>query len=361
MKHPLIRAIVAGGGAFAVATCAMILIAGQLSGWRAPTPLERLRPQSVAAEAAPAVLQPTTSSDLSFAVDGGTVRGVLTAPRERADVGVVLVAGSGSSDRRSLLPLAAQLAQAGVAVMTYDKRRAGYSALHRDYAQLADDALAAVDALRTTTGIARVGALGVSEGGWVLSAAAARPDSSLDFAVLGSAPVVSPLEQISWTADTAVAPAPLPLRSALATVLAGGRAVVDYLDFDSRPLLAAMPVPVLAVWGADDATVPVNEAYRRLHSALGDRLSACIVAGTGHDILADTDPWLTSVVRWMRAPYGPYLTGTEPAASTGVAVAPRLTVLTDPRSHVAVSSVIAIVTALAVRRRRITPLEGAHS
>lgn len=359
MRHPLISAILAGGGAFAAATCVMILVAGQLSDWHAPSPLEPLRP-GVATETTPSTSEPTTSTDLTFAVDGGTARGVLTAPHDVSEAGVVLVAGAGASDRRSLLPLAEQLAAAGVAVLTYDKRTAGYSPLQRDYAQLAGDALAAVDALRRTTGITRIGALGLSEGGWVLTAAAARADSALDFVVLGSASVVSPLEQISWTADTAVVQAPRPLRSALATVLAGGRAVMGYLDFDSRPLLAATRVPVLALWGADDETVPVNEAYRRLRMALGDRLSAQIIADTGHELGAGTDPWLASAAQWMLSPSGPFLIGVEPVESMGVAVAPGPSWLTDPRIHVAVSLVMSIVTALAVWRRSAARLKRAH-
>ncbi len=349
-RRSITRGLLSGTAVFLTATGVMILSASQLSNWQPPSPLDPLHPHRItdAPSEAPAQI---TSSTLAFDIKGRATLGLLTAPAQDAAVGVVLVAGAGRSDCRSLLPLAEDLARSGFAVLTYDKRDVGYSALHRDFEQLADDVLFAVTALREATGITRVGALGVSEGGWVVSAAAGRPGTPLSFAMLVSAPIVSPLEQVSWVADRALTETPPVIRRASATVLAGGRTVVDYLDFDPHPAMAATDVPVLALWGAQDATVPVNEAYRRLRSALGARLSAHIVAETGHDLLANTKSWLPRMVRWMREPGGSSLTGVEPAQSLGVALPPQSLWFTDPRLHLGLSVGMAVITTLAVRQR----------
>ncbi len=351
MRHPLVRALAAGVAAFAATTALTVATSAQLSGWEQPPPLEPLHPQKIA-DPAPALRVITTRTDVSFSSGGAVTEAILISPRADADVGVVLVPGAGRADRLALLPLAEGIAALGIAVLTYDKRSDGYSALHRDYEQLADDALGAADALRRATGVARVGALGISEGGWVVSAAAARnSDTSLNFVILASAPVVSPLEQSSWVVDSALHDAPELIRRTGATVLAQGRHIIDYLDFDPRPLLKRIHVPVLAIWGADDATVPVNEAYRRLHSALNRTLTALIVAGAGHDIVVDPDPWLATATNWMTSPSAPALTGSEPSSAVGVAIPPARGLLTDPRLHVAASTAIAAIITLAVWRR----------
>ena len=357
MRHPLVRALAAGVAAFAAITALTIATSAQLSGWEPPPQLEPLHPQELA-DPPPALPLSTTRTEVSFATAGAVTEAVLTSPRAGADVGVVLVSGAGPADRLALLPLAERIAASGIAVLTYDKRSDGYSMLHRDYEQLADDVLRAADALRRTPGVARVGALGISEGGWVVSAAAARFDTPLNFVILASAPIVSPLEQSSWIVDSALHDAPELVRRAGATVLAQGRHIIDYLDFDPRTLLTRIKVPVFAVWGADDATVPVNEAYRRLDSALKPPLTARIVAGAGHDIVRDPDPWLATATAWMASPSGPGLAGSEPSTAAGVAIPPVRGPMADARLHVAASTATAAIVTLAVWRRAKKHREG---
>lgn len=361
MRHPLVRALAAGAAVFVATTTVIVAICAQVSGWQPPPQLEPLHPDPIVDRAA-ATAAITTRTTVSFRSAGEALRAVLIVPSRGADVGVVLVSGAGPADRLALLPLAEQIAASGIAVLTYDKRTDGYSALHRDYDQLADDALAAADTLRHATGAVRVGALGISEGGWVVSAAAARATVTLlNFVVLASAPVVSPLEQSSWATDSALREAPVLVRRTAATVVAQGRAIIDYLDFDPGPLLARIDVPVLAIWGADDATVPVNEAYRRLRVALGSALTAHIVGGAGHDIVGDPEPWLAIATDWMDTPSGGGLTGSEPARTSGVARTPASSLLTDPRLHAAVSAAIAIIVSLAVWHRARRTGQGANS
>lgn len=106
---------------------------------------------------------------------------------------VVLVAGSGpqtrhvqNSGHRMFDVLADHLARQGIAVLRYDKR--GVSRSTGDYdghtgAQLADDAYAAVLALRATGRFAHVGVIGHSEGSQVSAAVAAAHPEAVDFIV----------------------------------------------------------------------------------------------------------------------------------------------------------------------------------
>lgn len=104
----------------------------------------------------------------------------------RAAPGLVMIGGSGPSDRHSdgfFDVLAGHLVREGVAVLRYDKRGVGGSQgrwASGSVEQLAADAAGAVAALRAHAGVdgERVGVLGHSEGAWVamrLGAGATAP------------------------------------------------------------------------------------------------------------------------------------------------------------------------------------------
>lgn len=289
-------------------------------------------------------------SSLDLPVEGGRTRALLVEPEGGASVGVVLVPGAGPSDREDGLAVAETLARRGVAALTYDKRTEGYSPLRRDFTVLADDALAAVEALRDATTVERVGAWGVSEGSWVVMEAAARPQTSLAFAVLASAPVVSPAEQAAWVVDGRLRTAPGPIRLVATGVIGQGRSFLGYLDFDSRPRLRATGIPVMAVWGAQDAVVPVNEAYRRLDDGLDGDLTARIVPGLGHDVQAEVGTWAGCVAAWMREPVAAGLVGVEPSSDLGAPRVPVALWYSDPRLHLVTALLAAVLLALAVTR-----------
>ncbi|MFH8469219.1 alpha/beta hydrolase family protein [Streptomyces sp. NPDC017991] len=126
----------------------------------------------------------------------------LPAPSRSARAGVVLVGGSGPTDRDNdtfFPPLRHHLLNAGIAVLSYDKRGVGASSGDWRAATLTDlatDASAALDFLRSQPEVqARTaGFFGHSEGGWVvLRAATARDD--LPWVVTNSCPGVSPAVQ----------------------------------------------------------------------------------------------------------------------------------------------------------------------
>lgn len=348
--RPVAKGALAGIVAFVATTIATITVTTLAIGGETAKRLAPLQPRPAveSPESGPAT---TTRSELIFPVEGGRTSAILVEPDGGAEAGVVIVAGAGSSDRDDQLAVAEQFAARGIAALAYDKRADGYTPFHRDYTRLADDVLAAVTAMHDATGIDRIGAWGISEGGWVISDAAARPDTPLAFAILASAPVVSPGEQSAWIVDSRLQAAPAPMRLAAAAVVGQGRFLLDYLDFDSRPLLATTHIPVMAIWGADDAVVPVNEAYRRLDAGLDGALAARIFPGLGHDMHADIGAWLPAVAAWIGEPRGAGLVGVEPASDLGVARMPPPRWHSDPRLHLAAAVLAAAVAAITVTRR----------
>ncbi|AQP46947.1 hypothetical protein BW730_04835 [Tessaracoccus aquimaris] len=350
MTRLTVKGVLAGVAAFTVTTIATIAATTLATGGE---PAARLAPLQPASGVEPPESGPvaTTRSDLTFPVDGGKAGAVLVEPEGGAEVGVVIVAGAGGSGRGDLLALAEQFAEHGVAALTYDKRADGYTFFRRDYPQLADDVIAAAAAMRASTGIDRIGALGISEGGWVISDAAARPSTPLAFTVLASAPVVTPGEQSAWIVDSRLQASPAWVRLALATINGQGRFLMDYFDFDIRPRLAAAHTPVMAIWGAEDAIVPINEAYRRLDAALDGVLVARIFPGLGHDMSADVDVWLPAVAAWIRQPDGAGLSGVGPSSDLGVAPIPPPRWYSDPRLHLAVAILATITTVVTITHR----------
>jgi dipeptidyl aminopeptidase/acylaminoacyl peptidase len=149
------------------------------------------------------------------AADSVTLAGVVLLPRVRKLVGklggplrevplklpaAVMIHGSGTSDRDNIwaYQFAAHLARTGFVVLLPDKRGSGASGGRwqtADFDVLAADALAAVAVLKQELGVdsARIGAVGLSQGGWIAPLAAGR--GKLAFAVNISGAAVTPYEQ----------------------------------------------------------------------------------------------------------------------------------------------------------------------
>jgi pimeloyl-ACP methyl ester carboxylesterase len=138
---------------------------------------------------------PYKDQELAIASRDGVMLGAtLSVPNAPARPNaVVLVAGSGPQTRhvenfghRQFDVLADHLARQGIAVLRYDKR--GIARSTGDFeghtaADLADDAYAAVQALRATGRFGRVGLVGHSEGSHVSAAVAAANPDAVDFIV----------------------------------------------------------------------------------------------------------------------------------------------------------------------------------
>jgi uncharacterized protein len=202
----------------------------------------------------------------------------------------------------------------GLAALIYDKRGVGESKgdiRNTGLADLADDAIGAVQLLKQTPGVdpKRIGVWGHSQGGWVAPIAAAR-SSDVAFVIAQSGPSVTAAEQEIYRVETSarneglsaaeVAEAADYERRLMHWVKTGeGREwleeaartktnarwahLVEFNEklpdlpsqraqtfwyFDPMPSYAKVKVPMLAVFGDRDAFVPVERSVTLLRQAL---------------------------------------------------------------------------------------------
>ncbi|MFG3257604.1 alpha/beta hydrolase family protein [Streptomyces sp. NPDC048172] len=307
--------------------------------------------------------------EVAFGSAGVRLVGTLALPRREAAAdgpgvpGVVMIGGSGDSDRDNgtyFPPLRRCLADAGFAVLSYDKRGVGASSgdwRAGTLAELADDASAARDFLRGTPGAdpARVGFLGHSEGGWAaLLAATGRDD--VPWLVTSGCPAVTPavqgrheLTNLVRASATASGSATPDEESALALydrLTEAGRRGADFgearelvraagsppwvaelwgeldaalwgflarkQDHDPLPGVRGLRCPHLAAYGAADPLVPVAESVRLLAAANGEAgralratLTAELFPGADHRVQVDAGTRLApgypeALLRWLR-------------------------------------------------------------
>ncbi|KHD74191.1 hypothetical protein MB27_30305 [Actinoplanes utahensis] len=278
-----------------------------------------------------------TTTEVSIPVAGGkTLAGTVYAPRDAAGPlpGLVLVHGSGNGTRKSVTPEALAFARQGIAVLAYDKRPLDQP----EYELLAGDAAAAARVLRGTPGVnpAAVGLWGISEGGWVMPLAVQQsPDIS--FLVLASAPGLSPLRVQNWNMRNKLAAAGVSgaLTGTLSDRfyrLANDAGLFAEAGHDPRPPLAALRIPVLAVYGTDDTQVPAAESIAVLRATVIAPLTVRTLPGAGHTLrVLDGDGTFTDelyagypelVGDWIRARPAPHSDVAPAQQAYSVALAP---------------------------------------
>jgi pimeloyl-ACP methyl ester carboxylesterase len=138
------------------------------------------------------------SEAIDFSGAGVRLSGTLWLPDHFVGHGLLLIGGSGRSDRHNdglFDALSEYLVAQGVAVLAYDKRGAGSSSgwwADAGVEALAADARCALDVLRAHRCVApaAVGVFGHSEGGWVAMRVGAQ-EPTLAHVVLNSCPAVS--------------------------------------------------------------------------------------------------------------------------------------------------------------------------
>jgi dienelactone hydrolase len=207
---------------------------------------------------------------------GVELRGLLVAPESASPPrpGVVLVHGAGPHPGTDYLPEAEAFARAGIVALVYDKRTEGYSLLERSFATLADDALAAVRALRERPGVdpARVGLWGLSEGGWVAPLAASR-STDVAFLITVAGTGVPPARQEAWAKanrlrHAGVSGSLLWAYPVDGTRFAAGAGLFPEATYDPLPVLERLRQPLLAIWGEYDQLSPPAENVRLFREAL---------------------------------------------------------------------------------------------
>jgi uncharacterized protein len=278
-----------------------------------------------------------------LAAQNGDVQlaGSLWLPRETPAAVVLMHPGSGPSDRDNDVffpPIRHHLLGRGIAVSSFDKRGVGSSTGDWKEAAIeaqAADALAAVAVLGRELPGVPIGLFGHSQGGWVVIEAASH-SRELAFLVTNSGPGVTPLEQERHAhrtklfgdgvppgeIDEAMEPFelvaagmarglsfdemqirverayPEDVRERLDLVLLPDDAalwelMLEVSDYDPRPALGRIRVPVLALFGAEDRIVPVEASLAAYRDAVRtELLSVEVFAGADHRIQTGDPPAL---------------------------------------------------------------------
>jgi uncharacterized protein len=236
-------------------------------------------------------------------------------------------AGEGTRESPSLRHLHELLPQHGIGVVTFDRRGEGEStgdATRGRFELQVDDALAVLRALDAE----RVGLWGISQGAWIGPLAAVASDE-VAFLVLLASTGVTPAEQMMYAVERqlrlagygddavrraldlrrrfehwvhTVAPEPDEqladdLLAALDEPWAGQlwlppglldeeglRLWIEEMDFDPRPSFAAVRVPTLLFYGAEDSWSPVDASVEAWRAARGDEVEIVVVPDAEHDL-----------------------------------------------------------------------------
>jgi pimeloyl-ACP methyl ester carboxylesterase len=300
------------------------------------------------------------SENITFANAGVVLAGSLTLPDGGAPTpGVVMVGGSGPSDRDNdthFPPIRRHLVDAGIAVLSYDKRGVGGSSgdwLDATMDDLASDAAAALDFLRARPEV-RSGAAGLfghSEGGWVVLGATTLRDD-VPWVVTNGGPGTTPAAQDRYAlatslrraegiSDDEVEAAP----AAYDRVVEAGRRDADFAevarlagspptafteiaaevderywrllkrkqDHDPVPDALRLRCPHLAIFGADDEVVPVADSISLFTAAACHRdrratLTVEVFPGADHRVRTDgtslAPGYLDTLTRWINGRTG---------------------------------------------------------
>jgi dienelactone hydrolase len=257
-------------------------------------------------------------NEVVFENGGVSLAGTVVRPAgEGPFPGIVCTHGSGPGDRQFAAYRSEGIfyARLGLAALIYDRRGSGKStgdAATASLEDLADDALAGVRLLKamSTVRSAQIGVSGISQGGWIAPLAASR-SSDVAFVIVSSASGINPMEQSIFDvgnalrrggfgeavvseaaalrkrvydfARTGVADSGLPAAleavhdrpwfrlSALpyplnATAASPGER--QFLLFEPVPTWKKVAVPVLALWGGEDQSVPAPRSRALIEEAL---------------------------------------------------------------------------------------------
>ncbi|HLP12504.1 MAG TPA: alpha/beta fold hydrolase [Flavobacteriales bacterium] len=308
-----------------------------------------------------------SEEELNFSNGKINLSGVLFKPVRVTDYPIVImVHGSGAVDRNAPYyhSLGYALAQKGIGVFLYDKRGNGKSTGNADSASmydLAGDALAAMQLLKSKPEIKnkRVGFMGISQGGWIVSIAANKT-ADCAFVILNVGPAVSVFEQDlhrvkysmlqeGWPAtaiDSAVMYtttyfeyAQTNSKSSLKKLLAAIKWASnvkwkEFINVPKTPIPAdefywwrnnnydpaadiqKFKIPVLSILGEKDELVPPAENKAKMDSLLRiskTRYQVVEIPGVGHDkrtfqgLNGDDWKWPTAYWQWRKQPES-YLT-----------------------------------------------------
>jgi len=187
--------------------------------------------------------------------------------------------------------------------------------LRRDYALLADDAVAAVALLATRRDVdpSRLGLWAQSEGAYV-APLACRRSSAVKFVITVGAVGVTPAVQTAWGYDQFLRHAgvggglPHTLEiTALRTMISAG--LFPEANFDPVPAWQQIRQPVLAEWGEFDRVALPRESSTTIEEALrrggNTRYTMRFVSGVRHNLHLTADDGFDRITS-LPADYGEY-------------------------------------------------------
>jgi uncharacterized protein len=247
-----------------------------------------------------------------FTCEGVTLAGTLTLPPGPGPYpALVWVHGSGKETRLTYkAPLVQKIVQAGLAVLSYDKRGVGESqgvccpGDSDHFNLLAADVAGAVNALRSYSGIDphQIGLLGASQAGWIVPLSVARFDQ-VAFVALVDASVVTTGEEGLYsrlTGEEGGQASGLSKEEIAQRLKKAGPS-----GFDPAPYLKQFTVPGLWLYGGEDLSQPVDSDLVILDQLKkeGKDFTVKVFPGAGHGLLdvPPTDPSaLPTLVEWIR-------------------------------------------------------------
>jgi pimeloyl-ACP methyl ester carboxylesterase len=283
-----------------------------------------------------------TREEVELDVDGAVLAGTLALPEGPSPAPAVIGvhgAEGGTRDFHLFCHLEATLPPAGFGTLVFDRRGEGESTgdVAASYEQLAADVRAWLRHCAADPRIdsARIGLWGISQGGWIaplaaagseaaflvaVSSAGVRPGAQMDFAVRalmreaghGDEAVERALTLRRAMDDVSVGRIPVDEAQTLLDAAIGepwfGLAFVppdasvvdaswaDEMEFDIRPALRGLELPVLLFFGEHDRWIPVAESADVWRAELGPDADLTVVSlpGTGHAATFAADPadWL---------------------------------------------------------------------
>lgn len=219
---------------------------------------------------------------------------------------MVFLHGSGETPRLGFGGpwITTPLVEAGIAVLTYDKRGVGESEGRccpdddDDFETLTADGLAAIDALGQRDDVGPIGLLGVSQAGWVIPKLVGR-SPEVAYTVIFSGTTVSVGEEIAYsrlTGGANVLPADIDLDEVLRQVRREGPS-----GFDLRDLLATYRVPGLWIYGGRDGSQPTAldvEVLEQIKAEHGRDFTVEVFPELGHDTTHDPDA-IGTMLAWL--------------------------------------------------------------
>lgn len=272
-----------------------------------------------------------TRSDVRIPLrDGTVIDAKLSMPQGVTGLvpAVVMIHGTGTASVSAFDRESADIASAGIATLTPEKRTADYTLTRRDYLALANDYEDALAFLLSVAGIDphRSGIYAVSEGCFIAPIIASR-NPQVAHVTFVSAPVLPIRSQGAIAADTYLRNlgAPRALINAISKLI--GQQFGEsfrYIDFDSSQYQRLMKMPVLMLYGTGDMSMPlvqgVDTMRKDLASVGNSQLTVRYYDGANHGLkindvlqrapMQDTADWINGLPSTAIAL--PHIAGAQP-------------------------------------------------